>query len=225
MLIVDIILVAVIGLIIFISAKRGFILTVFDLASGIVACILAKFISPPVAQVIYDSAVKEAVIGFLSQEFTNVENTVAAFMSDASSMFGFLPENIVGFAQNAGLLDFSSISHSLISSITTVEQLEAGIVGPVVVSIINIFSFGIISFVLLIALRIVGVLVSKLVTVTKLGEKLNTSLGAVFGILKGVVYAFLLAVILVIISCFSETVAEYTSASYICTFAGSLLGL
>lgn len=225
MFIVDIIIVAIIALIVFISAKRGFILTVFDLASGIIAFILAKFISPPVAQVIYDNAVRTKVVEFLTSEFADIENALASHLADASSIFGFLPENVLTFAESSGLLDFNSISHTIISGITTVEQLEAAIVGPVVVSVINLICFGIISFILLILLRITGQLVSKLVTVTKLGEKLNTTLGAVFGILKGVVYAFLITVILVVVSCFSESVAGYTESSYICNFAESLLGL
>ena len=225
MLIIDILLVAIVGLIIFISAKRGFILTVFDLVSGVIACILARFVAPTVAQLVYDGAVKQIVIDFLTQEFADIESAVASVIADPSALFGFLPENVADFVFNSGLIDINSVSESIFSGITTVEQLEANIVGPVVLTIVNFICYGIISFIFLIALRIVGNLISKLVTVTKLGEKLNSILGAVFGTLKGVLYAFLLSIILVVVSLFSEAVAGYTSVSYICNFAGSLLGL
>lgn len=117
------------------------------------------------------------------------------------------------------------MSQNILSSITSVEQLEESIVGPVVLALLNLVCFAVLSFVLLIVLRIVGRLLSKLVSVTKLGKKLNQTLGGVAGLLKGVVYAFILAIILSVVSCASETVAAYAADSYICTFARTLIGI
>ena len=223
--ILDILLIAVLALIVFISYKRGFILTVFDLVSGVVACFLAKMISPSVASFVYDNGVRKIVLDFLQQKFEDAETSLALTMSDITSSFGFLPENVLNYAESSGLLDFESLSENIISGITTVDMLEAEIVGPAVVSVLNLICFSILSFILLIVLRIAAVFVSKLITVTKLGEKLNSGLGAFFGLLKGVVYVFIIAIVLTVAAYFSESIAEYASLSYICTFAKNLLGL
>lgn len=223
--IIDIILVAVILLIVFVSSKKGLILTVFDLASGVVAFIAARFLAPTVASALYESAVKSIVVDFLTEKYTGIENTIAQSLSNITSVFDFLPDGVLTYAENAGLLDTASFSHSIMSSITTVEQLESSVVGPVVISLLNLVCFAVLSFVLLIVLRIAGRLISKLVSVTKIGDKLNSILGAVFGLLKGVVYVFIIAVIITVVACSSETVAAYAADSYICTFAKSLIGL
>ncbi len=222
---VDIILVAIILLITFLATRKGFVLTVFELFSGIVAFIAARLLAPSVATALYSSTVKSIVLEFLTEKYQGVENTIAQSLGSVTEIFDFLPDGVHTYAEKAGLFDTQTMSQNILSSITSVEQLEESIVGPVVLALLNLVCFAVLSFVLLIVLRIVGRLLSKLVSVTKLGKKLNQTLGGVAGLLKGVVYAFILAIILSVVSCASETVAAYAADSYICTFARTLIGI
>ncbi len=222
---IDIILVAFILLITFLATRKGFVLTVFELFSGIIAFIAAKMLAPAVSSALYESTVRNIVLEFLSEKYQGAENTLAQSLGNITEIFDFLPEGVRAYAQNAGLFDTQTLSQSIIGSITTVEQLEENIAGPVVLALLNLICFAVLSFVLLIVLRIVGRMLSKLVSVTKLGKKLNQTLGGVAGLLKGVVYAFIIAVILSVVSFASETVAAYAADSYICTFARSLIGI
>lgn len=220
--IIDIVLIGLIALIAFLGSKKGFILTVFDLFSGIASVVIAKITAPIAAAAVYDNIAKKAVMAFLEEKYSAVGNA----MTDAvSSVFGFLPDGMYAFASKAGLLDASAISQGVLSKITTVAEIEANIARPVVTAIINIICFAVISFVAVIVLRIVGKLLSEVLSKIKVLEKFNAVLGGVAGVLKGVIYVLVIAVILCIVSFASETIANYTADSYICSFASKLIGI
>ena len=194
----------------------------FDLFSGIASVIIAKITAPIVAAAVYDNIAKKAVMAFLEEKYSAVGNA----MTDAvSSVFGFLPDGMYAFASKAGLLDASAISQGVLSKITTVAEIEANIARPVVTAIINIICFAVISFVAVVVLRIVGKLLSEVLSKIKVLEKFNAVLGGVAGVLKGVIYVLVIAVILCIVSFASETIANYTADSYICSFASKLIGI
>lgn len=223
--IIDIILVALIVLIAFIGSKRGIILTVFDLLSGIASFLIAKLLSPFASEFVYDNFLKKTTLAFLTEKYNGVENSLAEAVGSITSVFDFLPEGIMAFVKSADMFDASSVSHNIMSSITTVEQLEEQIVAPVMMVVLNLICFAVISFVSVIILRIVGRFISGIVSKFKFTEKINSLLGGVFGIVKGVVYVFIIAVIISIVSFSSETVASYAGDSYICAFAAQLIGL
>lgn len=220
--IIDIVLVLLIALIAFLSSKRGFVMTVFDLFSGVASVVIAKFAAPHAAAFVYDKVAKEIVMKFLEEKY----NAVGAAMTDAvSSVFGFLPEGIYAFAEKTGMLDASSLSQDVLSKITTVAELEAKIARPVVTAVINIVCFALIAFVAVIVLKVLGKLLSGIISKIKIIGKFNSLLGGITGVLKGVVYVFIIAVILCIVSFSSETIATYTADSYICSLASQLIGI
>lgn len=223
--IIDIILICVILLIVFVSSKRGIVLTVADIASGVIAFVVSKLISPDIAELIYNNAVQKSVIDFLTEKYTGAENSIANAISNVTSVFDFLPAGIKSFINSSGYIDSESIATGIMSNITTVSELESEIVAPVVISVLNIICFAIISFILLIVLRIVGRLIAKLITSVKIADKLDSILGAVFGLAKGVIYVFVIAAIINIVSFSSETLASYAADSYICAFVADFIGL
>lgn len=223
--IIDIILVAAVLLIVFISAKRGIIRTVFDLASGIIAFLGAKVLAPAVSVFLYDSFVKEIVLNFLNEKYSGIENAIADSVSSLTSVFDFLPAGVLTYMENSGMMDSQALSHSIMTSITTVEQLESSVAAPVITSLLQILSFAVLALVLLVVLRIASGFLSKLITKVKIADKLNTILGAVFGLLKGLVYIVIIASVVSIVSCSSETVAAYAADSYICSFVATFIGI
>ena len=220
--IIDIILVLIIALIAFISSKRGFILTVFDLFSGIASLVIARLTAPHAAVFVYDNFAKATVMAFLEEKY----NDVGTAMTEAvSTVFGFLPEGMYAFAEKSGLLDASAVSQDVLSKITTVAELEANIARPVVTAVINIVCFAAIAFVAVIVLKIVGRLLSGIISKIKIIGNLNSILGGVAGVLKGVVDVFIISVVLCIVSFSSATIATYTADSYICSLISQLIGI
>ncbi len=219
---IDIILVLLIVLIAFIGSKRGFVLTVFDLFSGIASFVIARITAPHAAVFVYDNFAKETVMAFLEEKY----NAAGTAMTDAvGSVFGFLPEGMYAYAEKSGLLDPSAISQDVLSKITTVAELEQNIARPVVTAVINIVCFAAIACVALIVLKIVGRLLSGFISKIKIIGKLNSLLGGVAGVLKGVVDVFIIAVVLCIVSFSSETIASYAADSFICGIVSDIIGI
>lgn len=223
--VIDIVLVALVALIAFISSKRGFIRTVLDLVSGIAAFIGARFLAPPVSVFLYDNVAKVPVTNFLAVKYANAGDSLAQVINNAAQTLDFLPEGVLAYIKEAGFLDGEVISSEILSSITTVEQIESVIVAPVVTAVLQIIAFAVLSIVLLIGLRIAAVFISKVIKISKLADKINTILGGVFGILKGLVYVFIISVVLCLLSFASEEIAAYAAGSYICQFTSTLIGI
>ncbi len=219
---IDIILILLIVLIAFIGSKRGFVLTVFDLFSGIASFVIARLAAPHAAVFVYDNFAKKTVMAFLEEKYNDVGNA----MTDAvGSVFGFLPDGMLTYAEKSGLLDASAISQDVLSKITTVAELEQNIARPVVIAVINIICFAAIACVALILLKIVGRLLSGIISKIKIIGKLNSLLGGVAGVLKGVVDVFIISVVLCIASFASETVAGYAADSFICGIVSDIIGI
>lgn len=222
--IIDIVLIGIFLLIVFLGAKKGFIVTITDLISGIVAVVAAKLASTGVAEFIYNNILKESVTQFLSEKYADVQTGLSGILDNAFSVFDFLPDGTIAFMQTAGVLDAQSISENIIGSITTVEQLEAEVVSPVILSVLGIICFSVLSVVFVILFKLVGRLVAKLITISKLAEKLDSILGAVFGLVKGGLYVVIIAAVMCVVSFFNETLASYTASSHICSFIANLIG-
>lgn len=223
--ILDIIFAAILLLTVFVAAKRGIVLTVFDIAGGVISFLFAKLISPQASQFIYDNYVREKVIDFLSQKYADAENAVSGAADSLLSVFDFLPKGISEYAKSSGLLNGETLSSELMGKITTVGELESQIVSPVVTTLLNILCFAVIAIVCLILLKILSRFLAKLVTASKIAKKLDSSLGAVFGLLKGLIYVFIIAAVVNVVSCASPSFAEYAANSYICSFASKIIGL
>ena len=223
--VIDIILIALIALIAFIGSRRGIILTVFDLLSGIISFIIAKFTAPLAAAFLYENVAKEKVLAFLTEKYSEAQSSLEGAIGNFTSVFDFLPDGILTYAEKSGMLDASAISQNVISSITTVNELETAVVAPVITAVLNMLCFAVIAFIAVIALRITGRFISKIVTKSKIADKLDSLLGGIFGVFKGVIYVFIIAVIISILSFTSQTIASYAADSFICGIAADLIGI
>ena len=223
--VLDIILIAFVLLVVFVSSKRGIVITLFDIASAVIATLFARLMAPRAAVYLYDSFIKERVLAFLTEKYSGIGNQLAGVLGNITSVFDFLPKGMLEYANSSGFLDSQAMSESIMSSITTVEELETHIVSPVVHSLLNIICFSVLAFVLAALLRIAGRLLAKLVKKSEIAEKLDSALGAVFGLIKGLIYMVILSGIVCVISYSSETLAAYAADSYICSFVSSLIGI
>lgn len=223
--IIDIVLVAIIALMVFISSKRGFIVTVLELASGVLAFIGARMLAPSASVVLYNTFAKQAVTDFIAEKYAQAGNSIAAVVNNLTSLLDFLPEGVLAYVNASGISDGNAVSQTILGSITTVEQIESVVVAPVITAVLQLIAFAVLSVVLLVVLRIAARFISKVITISKIADKLNSILGAVFGLLKGCVYVFIIAVALSVISFASQSVAVYTADSFICSLASTLIGI
>ncbi len=223
--IIDIVLVAIIALMVFISSKRGFIVTVLELASGVLAFIGARMLAPSASVVLYNTFAKQPVTDFIAEKYAEAGNSIAAVVNNLTSSLDFLPEGVLAYVNASGISDGNAVSQTILGSITTVEQIESVVVAPVITAVLQLIAFAVLSVVLLVVLRIAARFISKVITISKIADKLNSILGAVFGLLKGCVYVFIIAVALSVISFASQSVAVYTADSFICSLASTLIGI
>lgn len=223
--VIDIILFGILILIVFVGAKKGFIVTVTDLVSGIAAVVVAKLASTGVADFIYENILKSTVIEFLTKKYTDVQTGLAGLLDNVFSAFDFLPNGILAFLETSGVFDTKVISTEIVSSITTVEQLESQIVSPVLLSVLGLICFAVLSVLFIFLFRIIGRLVAKLIKISKIADKLDSILGAACGLVKGCLYVIILAAVICVVSFVKEDIAVYAADSYICSFVADILGL
>lgn len=221
----DIIFAAFVLVIVFVAAKRGIVLTVLDLAAGIISFLFAKLVAPRAAAAIYDNHIREAVLTFLGEKYAQTQNAIGDAASGILSVFDFLPKGVLEYANASGVFDSDSIASAVMGKITTVAELEAKIVAPAVTSLLNILCFAVIAVVLLVVLKIIARFLAKIITTAKIAKKLDASLGAVFGLVKGCIYVFIIAALVSVVACSSPSLASYAADSYICSAASTLIGL
>ncbi|MCD7774493.1 MAG: CvpA family protein [Clostridiales bacterium] len=222
--IIDLILIALMLLIVLISAKRGIVLTVFDIASGFVSFLLGRTLSEPAANWIYSEYVRDSVIDFLDTQLKNAENGISNVITDALSLLDFLPDGAVALLENSAEFDLDTLTREIINGAVSVSEIEAEFVGPVVISLIKMAAFAAISFAAVVVFRILSKIISRFIRSSKIAGGLDTVLGGVFGILKGAIYICIAAAVINVISYASVSLAQYAADSYICTFVSDLTG-
>ncbi len=223
--IIDLILIAFILLIMFNSAKRGIVLTLFDIVAGIVSIMAGKLLSERAADYIYENFVRESVQEFLSEQLSEIEGNISDVISDAMSLFDFLPEGALTFLEDYSDFDSDTFSREVLSGTVSVAEIESEFASPIVLSLLQLITFAVIAALVLLVFKIFSRIVHKFISHSKIADGVDTVLGGVFGIAKGGIYACVLAAIINVISCTSSVLAEYTSGSYICAFVAEIIGV
>ncbi|HPU67230.1 MAG TPA: CvpA family protein [Clostridiales bacterium] len=191
--ILDFIFIAVVVLTVFFAAKKGFVLSLIEFVSGLLAIFISYAVAPAVAGSIYNSYFKEKVIGILTEKFPALASGKPLTIS-ISDITNILPKSLSFLAENVGL-ESGRIELPNASKYISIEQLEQNLAAPIMKVALTVIAFAILSIVLIIALRIAARLLNKLVKVTPL-RSLNTLLGAVFGAVKGILQTGILAAVL-----------------------------
>ena len=199
--ILDFLFVAILGLSVFIAAKKGFFATLLDLAAYVLSTIAAKLLSTQLAPGFYAS--------FLQPSLR--ERIVAAFGTAATQDVGkqvhsalqAIPDSIAGVMQLMGLSRESLIEkvQSLdLSGKHAIDRLMRAAVDPIGTAVVRTALFVIIAFVLMIVLKLLLRLLNHVIKELPALKQINTGLGIVLGLLRGAVLVFLLALALGLIS-------------------------
>ena len=204
--ILDLILIAIIAIFVFISAKRGFVRTVIEFVGYFLAIYLAFSISGVLADTIYTTAIEPKIVESVAEKVT--VSSSAGIDHVANEIWSSLPEFVQNTAEN-----FDITSNTLKTALennfnnTSSEQLvknaTVAVVKPIVVPLIKTILSVLLFIVLMFIVRFLAKFLNKLFSLPLIGG-LNKSLGGIIGLLKGLIFAFLFVVAILFIMSFTE---------------------
>lgn len=185
-IILDLIVVAIILVSVFLSAKRGFVRVAIELAGFIAAIILTFTISTPLSSATYDkiieppliSSVGDAASGNTGEVIDKTWNSLPDFIKNNSTKIGISKDTF-----DAKISD--NLQNGAESAAKTASQ---NVIKPVAVKFIGLFYSVVLLIILMFVVKILARLLNKLFSFSIVG-KLNRTLGGIVGIPKGIITA------------------------------------
>ncbi len=188
--ILDLIIVAIIAIAVIITAKKGFVKTVFRLVGLVLAVLLSLYLSSPIANFIYEKAVEPAISKTI--QTTIIENTSEKVITVKEKIADALP----AFVRN-NIGEPEQIFDNTVFSSENNEQTAKNICDSIVKTPATAFIKTLVTIILIVILSIVAVWLAKLLngifSFSVIG-KLNSTLGGVLGLVSGCAYAMLFVV-------------------------------
>ncbi len=200
-IIIDLVLIAIIALVVIISAKQGFVRTIIGAVGFVAAVVIAFTVSEPLAEVTYDKFLEPPIVNSISETASGkLDNTVdgvwsnlPSLITDNSERFGFTKESIQGSLTQSTQGDVKA-------ALLNVSQTA---IKPVFAQLVSTVYAVILILVLLIVVRFLAKLLNKAFSFSVVG-KLNAALGGVIGLVKGLVIALIICEIIVLVISFTQ---------------------
>ncbi|MGI6279446.1 MAG: CvpA family protein [Acutalibacteraceae bacterium] len=192
--ILDLMILAIIGLCVLVSARRGFVRTFIEFVGMVLVILLANFASTPLANITYDKFMEPVILRTV--ESTMSENMEGSAKFDVSS----LPEFTRRFINESDLNRFeTSVKDNINNGVNTaVTNASQKMIKPLVSGILSMVYALAIFFILMFVVRILAKIANKLFSVRALG-KLNSLLGGGIGALKGIIFAAIFCLFVTVI--------------------------
>ncbi len=202
---IDLILLAVIGIVVFLSVKSGFFKTLFDLVAYIVAVAAAKNISPLLAKNAFDTFIKDGAEKYLSSALSGI--SAEQLPEQADKVIDSVPEGLRGLLEVIGFTEekiTEQISSIELNGQDVVSGIMDKVVEPIGVGIMQFLIFIIVGIVLLIVAKIIISLLNGVVKRLPVIKRFNSLLGGLLGFVKGGVIAVILAGLLGVVASVSD---------------------
>lgn len=214
----DIVVLALMLLIVFLSAKKGFAKTVLDAISVSVGFFTAYKFSPIVSDFVYNNFIGVFVEKSFMEIVGDLNNNSSA-EEKISAMTATLPEGLVAFSESLGvdsnLLINSVLKADISSDELLVKAFSDNLVYGLLNYIIEFIAFVLIFVVVSIALKLVSLLFSKTIENLPIIGTANYILGGVLGAVKAIVVLFVVfSVGYFVIIAMNIEPSEYISQSY-----------
>lgn len=182
-ILIDLVVLAIIGLFVFISAKKGFVKTFVETVGFVVAIVLAFSISGSVSEWAYNSFIEPPIMASVDEKLSDVPSgaQISVGLDD-------LPDFVVENAEKFGLSleDFGNNGEDTIADgVEAVKQSVSDIVKPIATKIISALAFLILAIILIIAFKLLAKVLNKLFSFSVIGVA-NRLLGGILGGIKGV---------------------------------------
>lgn len=220
---VDLVLILVIAVVAIASARKGFLMTLFNITSYVISGFAAKIFASPVATYAYENFFGEKIINELYKIMPtgSVEGEISTVVGDVLES---LPSYIQAMVSHFGVFDMTSTGTT---STLTVEMIESTYLAPIVMKVLSIVATVILFVILVCLLRIVFSGINK--GLTKKKHKFirgtNTFLGAAFGAVKGTgitaIFAAILNIAAPVIG--NANLSQYVNESAICNIVAEIL--
>lgn len=190
---IDLIIVAIIGICVFLSAKKGFVKTVVELIGFVLAVAISFSVSSGLADVTYQKLIEPKISETVTTAIEKSENDIE------NKAWNSLPDIIIENAEKFGISfeKFQKTIEDNISSGTdkTVQTVSNDIVKPIIVKLLKLIYSIALMFILIFVVRIIADLLNKLFSFSIIG-KVNRILGGILGIPKGVIFALLFCMLI-----------------------------
>lgn len=201
--ILDGIIVLIIAITVFLSAKKGFVRTLIEVVGLIAAIIVAFTFSTPVADSVYDKFVEPKIISTVEESFNNTANTAT---DTVDAVWTKLPK----FMTNSNFLNISKENvyeqiktDTSATAATMADTVSNSFVKPVVTKFVSLL-FSVISVVVLIFVtKFLAKYINKLFNFSIVG-KINKTLGGIIGLFKGVAVAIIFCLVISLIMSFTK---------------------
>ena len=223
--IVDIALIVVIAVIAIISAKKGFLMTIFNIAAYAIAGVASKLFSSPVGAYVYENFFSAKILNKLEELMPSgsVEGEVSTVVTNAVES---LPEYIQALIYRFDVVSFMNEQAPQTEALT-VDVLESMYLAPAVTNVLSIVSSVVLFALFLFVSRLIFGLINKSLTDKKhkVVKGTNTFFGAAFGVVKGTAIAALFAAVFNIAApgVNNESLTELVNGSIICNMVAEIL--
>lgn len=184
--IIDIILAALLAVCLIVGWKKGFVKSLMDLASNLIAFIVARVVSQQAAPAIYSNYFEQHARDTLTRELSSAGSSASA---QVQSALDSIPESLDGFLGLLGLDKQAlteSISQKLTDGAETVDVLMTNIVSPIFTAVIKLAAFVVVFIVAVLLLKLLTLLLDKLTELPAI-KQANELFGLAFGAVKGVI--------------------------------------
>jgi uncharacterized membrane protein required for colicin V production len=205
--ILDLIVVAIIALFVYLSAKRGFVRTVIELVGYFLAIYLSFIISGAIADFTYNKVVEPAIVENISNKISTTTNE--SVDSTVDIIWEALPEFVSKSAENFNVSKNSvkaTVAEKYTSNLDTkdfVKTVAENSVKLIVVPLIKTICSVILFIILMFVVKILARVLNKMFSLPLIGG-LNKALGGVIGLLKGVIFATIFVLVIMFIASFTE---------------------
>ena len=227
-IILDLLIVLIVAVFVFFSAKKGFVKTAIELVGFFLAVQISFFLGGFLADQIYDRAVSPALTNSIEEKVTASE--LKTTEDAVNAVWDNLPEFVTSTAGNFGVSRQSvvlSFKSSATNSASAVATATDEIAKPIIVNIIKVILYVVLFSVLSILIKWLAHILNKIFKVSIIG-KLNAFLGGFLGLLKGLVIVTAFCILISVCMKFSKDgffifTDENVSSSYIFKFLSEII--
>lgn len=184
-IVLDFIIVAVIGLFVYFSAKRGFIKTAIELVGFFLALYLSITLSGIISEQLYENFVKDSLVEKVE---TVANENVKVTTENFEEAFNTLPDIVVSLGERYGVSK-EGLSEYIVNQSNTsnfAENIVDYAAKPVFVNVFKIVLYVVLFLVLSILVKWLARILNKMFNIPIIGG-LNKTLGGVIGFIKGLV--------------------------------------
>lgn len=201
--ILDAILVLIILITVFISAKKGFVRTLVEVVGFVAAIFIAFTFSSPIASAVYGKMVEPVIVKTVENVSTDTANT-------ASDAVDAVWQKMPSFVTESNFLGLSKENISQQVEIETAngvtelaDSVSNSFAKPVITKLLSVLISVILVVVLIFVVKIVAKYINKLFSFSLIGT-INKTLGGILGLVKGIALSVVFCMIITLIISFTK---------------------